>query len=495
MKRNDLIGIFFLIGLVLIIYYPLFHAEYLYTDESGELWYGRKGMNFQTFIYQGRYLTYLLFSLLFSHVHTIHGLLLPRLFSLFGWMASIPIWYYIISRVVVENGLPKMLAFLSLVYLVCMPPFAISIGWASTMELFFACTSGLISGYILYAAIMRNDRRRATLVSASAIALLFGLISLFTYQNGFGCFFIPFLIPLLVAKKISRTTLSGICGAMFIYLIYFLLFRLTIGTTATVASSRSALLADPAGKLIYFLTRPMATAFHFTFLLRTRSTPGLIVYAILAMTWLIITLVRLRGTPLRQKFFYFAGLIIFFGLIYLPSLIVQENYASNRTLLPMDLAVFFLLAESLFAIIKKEGTRYALVEILAAFFLINAGYNFRKEFLDPLTAEYRAIKSFVTLHDDPAATTVFFVRPPENAFEKKYGIVASYDEFGVPSTAKTWTPDPMIRQLIFEKTGSMAQAEKLTVRTWPDDRPYDPSRDRFSKGVFVIDADSLLAVP
>lgn len=492
MKRNDLIGIFFLIGLVLIIYFPLLYSDYLYTDESGELWYGRKHMNFETFITQGRYVSYLLFSGLFRHVHTIHEVMYIRLFSLFGWIACLPLWYYIIRRLVMDNGLPKMLAPLSLVYLVCMPPFAISIGWAACLELFIACTAGLVSGYALYTAIMHKDNKSAVTVSALVISLLFGLLSLFTYQSGFGCFFIPFLIHLLATKKFAGTSLIGIGAGLFIYLVYFLLFRLTTGAGA---SSRSALATDPLEKLIYFLTRPMASAFHFTFLFNERNFQGLISYAVLALAWLIATLFRQRALPLWQKFSYLAGLFIFFLLLYLPSLVVKEDYASNRTLLALDLAVFFLVTETLFSIFSKTGIRNALAEILAALFLFNAGFNFRKEFLDPLAAEYRTIKDFVSLHLEPGITRIFFIRPGENTFQGKYGIVTSWDEFGVPSTAKSWTPEPLIRQLVFEKTGSMARAEKIIVRSWPDEKAFGDYGDTLSKATLFINADFLLEAP
>src|SRR5450432_2612722 len=238
MKRTDLFGILFLILAALIIYYPVIHAVYLYTDESVQLWYGGKGLNFDTSVPQGRYITYRLFTWLFSHIHTIHGVMLARVFSLVGWMACLPLWYLILDRVVFRNALPKPLAFLSCIYLVCMPPFAISIGWASCMELFIACTAGLISGYALYAGITEK-KGRAFKTTAIAISLLSGLLSLFTYQSGFGCFFIPFFIHFLGSKKPTRTIVMGIAASIFIYLVYYLLFRVSIGRYGLGPSDRS----------------------------------------------------------------------------------------------------------------------------------------------------------------------------------------------------------------------------------------------------------------
>ena len=61
---------------------------------------------------------------------------------------------------------------------------------------------------------------------------------------------------------------------------------------------------------------------------------------------------------------------------------------------------------------------------------------------------------------------MYFIRPTENAFEEKYGIVASWDEFGIPSTAKKWVPEPLVKQLIFEKTGNRQTAENILVKSY-----------------------------
>jgi hypothetical protein len=492
MKRTDLFGIIFLILAALVIYYPVFHACYLYTDESVQLWYGGKGLNFNTSVPQGRYITYRIFTWLFSHIHTIQGLILARLFSLAGWIACLPIWYLTLDRVLARNGLPRLLAFLSCIYLVCMPPFAISVGWASCMELFIACTAALISGYALYTSITANKMGRAFIVGTIAITILCGLLSLFTYQNGFGCFFIPFFIHFLRSKKIGRTISIGIGASLLIYIVYYLLFRISIAAYGLGPSDRSAFCADPLGKILFFLSGPMAAAFHFTRLFNERSWLGMFIYPLIAAAWLSADLFRQRAAAFREKIFFLSGLFVFFLLIDLPSLIVKENYAANRTLLALDLSVFLLLGECLFAFIKKERTRLLGTAAIAALFLANGWYNFNKEFLDPLTAEYQVIRQAVALNIDPATTRVYFIRLPEDGFEKRYGIIRSWDEFGVPSSAKPWTPEPLIRQLILERTGDRVRAEGIIIKSWPDKKAFATSGDTISKGTVLIDAASLL---
>lgn len=493
MKRTDLIGIFFLILTALVIYYPIFHADYLYTDECVQLWYGSKGLNFNTSVPQGRFITYKLFTWLFSSIHTTHGVIFPRAVSLLGWMASLPIWYFITSKVVVRNGLPRILAFLSCSYLVCMPPFAISVGWSACMELFIACTAGLVSGYAFYSAITNKEKSRAVPTTAIVISLFAGLLSLFTYQSGFCCFLIPFFIHFVGSKKITRTTVIGMGGCLLIYLVYYLLFRYSLGRYGLEPSDRGALSFDPYGKMVFFFSRPMATAFHFTRLFNEKSVTGLIVYSAVAAAWLIAYLFRQRKAAARQKLFYLLGLLAFFLLLDLPSLIVKENYSSNRTLLALDLAVFFLVADAIFAFLKEGRTRAIATVVLATLFLVNAWYNFNKEFLDPLTAEYQAIRATVSSDIGPGTTRVYFIRPPENLFEKRYGIIPSWDEFGLPSTAMPWTPEPLIKQLIFEKTGGREKADAITIRSWPVRNAFLASGDTLVKGTVLIDASTLIS--
>src|SRR5882724_2851396 len=150
MKRTDLFLIALLIGIVLIIFYPLFYTRYVYTDEAVQLWMYRRNPDYQMFTASGRYITEKLFQWGFSSINTINEITGLRLFSLFGWIACIPVWYYIIRKVVIKEGLCQLLTFFSLVYLITMPPFGIYVSWAAVMELFIANTSGLISGYILY---------------------------------------------------------------------------------------------------------------------------------------------------------------------------------------------------------------------------------------------------------------------------------------------------------------------------------------------------------
>src|SRR5437868_5301939 len=98
MQRKDLylVGILWLV--LFFIFLPLFYSNYIFMDEAFQLWGYRAISGFYMFIDEGRYLTEELQRWLFNMIDTIHGVIYMRLFSFFGWMLCLPLWYAIINK-------------------------------------------------------------------------------------------------------------------------------------------------------------------------------------------------------------------------------------------------------------------------------------------------------------------------------------------------------------------------------------------------------------
>jgi hypothetical protein len=493
MNRTSIIFLLCLIASILLIYYPVFTTEYLYTDEANQLWDAATRLNFETSVPQGRFLTYKIFEWVFSPIHTVHQVIYARLFSFFGWMLCLPVWYYVINKVVDKNGLPKQLVLLTIVYLVSMPPFIIYVGWSACMEMFIACLSALLAGFVLYQGIRLNGNTVELSNKRILLSLVTGVASLFIYQHCFGCFFIPFFIHFIATKKVSKTIYIGFVFSLVIFVVYFLAFKYTLNVYALPASSRGAFATNPINKLLFFFSKPLATAFHFTYIFTEKSFWGLVVYGLILSGWLTATLIMQRTKSLPDKLIYLFVLVAFAMFADLPSLIVQENYSSNRTLFALDMIAFLLVAETIFALIKKENTRNTVACVLSIFFLVNAWYNYHKQLIDPLQVEYSLLKNVITTQYQPGITTIYFISPDENAFKEKYGVTPSWDEFGIPSTAKNWAPEPIIKQLIFEKTGDRKSAEKITVKSWPSKLAFENSGTILPQGGLLIDMEAMLA--
>lgn len=493
MRKTDYLSLGFLMILPFLIFYPLFTSEYLYTDEAVQLRLYRKGSDFQMFTSQGRYITEKLFQWLFRSIDTIREVKYLRLFSFFGWLISIPIWYGVLKKVIVREGLPGMLTFFSVLYLIAMPPFSVYVSWASCLELFLANTAGLLSGYYIYSGLYYKDRTREVKWGRVVLGVLFGLVSLFTYQTGFGCFMLPFVLHLLSARKVDRTFWIGVGACIALYLLYFVLFKVSMAAGGLRASDRASLYINPVGKLFFMLTRPLAGSFHFTFLINERSIPGVLLYLLLAGAWFVTNLRLMKSRSLQEKILYFGGLFFLLLCIYIPGLIVRENYASNRTLFALNMAVFFMVMETLFVVVPTRKARLTTVSVLCVLFVVNAWYNFRELFLAPVTTEYRQLRAFVKENYSPGVHTVHFIRPEEDFFVRRFGIKRSWDEFGVPSTFFDWTPEFWMKQVVLEETGNQALSDKLVVKHWLGRAAYLKDGEPVRAGVLLVDVEQILS--
>jgi hypothetical protein len=493
MKKKDLFSIAGLIVVVLLLYYPLFFSEYAYTDELVQLWLYKKGNNYNMFLPLGRNITDVLFNWLFSSIDTIQGITRLRLFSLFGWISCIPIWYYIIKRVVVREALPGWLCFFVLLFLVSCPAFSVSVQWAACLELFIANTAGLASGYMLYGYFQSQRNGRLHNACAIVFSILFGLVSLFTYQNGFGCFFIPFVLHLTAQKKLTRLFWISISMSLLIFAAYYLIFKWSLKINHVPSSERAGLTTDPWHKLVFFFTRPMASAFHFSFLFNERNIIGVLAYALLFAVWIMITFFKRLLIAVRERIFFFAGLFTMLLLTYLPSLLVKENYASNRTLLALDITVCILFFEMVFSFIGNHKRKLLAVGVTGALFVLNAWYNFTYQFLLPVKREYQVLKSYTAASYHSNIKMIYFIRPPENLFQQTLHVTSSWDEFGVPSSFFEWVPEFFIRQVVYEKTNNRKLAESLIIKSWLGKDAYNAAAPILTDSVLVVDAGKLLA--
>lgn len=493
MKRADYISIGILMLVPFLIFYSLFNATYLYTDEAVQLWYYREGSNFQMFTSQGRFITEKLFQWLFSSITMIQEVTYLRLFSFFGWIISIPVWYVVFKRVIEREGLPKILAFFSVLYMVTMPPFSVCVSWASCIELFLANTSALLSGYFLYSSIDLKKKFPGKYWTGIILSLFLGIISLFTYQTGFGCFLLPFLLNLIALKRTTRTLWIGVGACFIIYLLYFLLFKVGLAIGEAEPSSRTSVYFNPIRKIYFMLTRPLAGSFHFTFLFNERSIAGVVVYVLIAIAWFLTSFRFLRSKPITERGFYFVAVLFLLCCIYIPGLIVKENYASNRTLFALNMAVFFLVFDAVLSLVRTSKGRLAIVTVFSFLFVVNAWYNFNILFLSPVKDEYRQLRAFLDEHYKTGMHTVYFIRPKEDFFVKRYGIIRSWDEFGVPSTFFNWVPEFWTKQIVFEKTGDRGLADKLMVKHWLGREAYVQSGEQLAPGVLFIDVEQILS--
>ncbi|WP_205514375.1 glucosyltransferase domain-containing protein [Longitalea arenae] len=490
-KDSFLLALLFLV--VMLIFYPLFSAEYIYTDEVNQLWLYRPGSNFSMFAQQGRWITEWLMSTLFSAVDSIRELTYLRVFALVSWLLCIPLWYTIVKRLVAAAPGYEYLPFLTCLYLVTSLPFAITIQWASCMEMAIANTAGLLSGAIWYLGI-REKKKGEIPLTAGLGAILTGFVSLCTYQSGFGCFLIPFLFHYVSAFTTRKDLvfIKGLAVYFLIYAIYFIAFKLYVSVTHVASDPRTGIYINPPYKLYYFLSKPLKRAFWFNIIVNDESRVAKIIYLALFAGWILLAFLRFGKKNLPGAGKYLAAVLLVFLISQLPSLVVKENYASNRTMLGLYMSVWIVCADMVMHFVKTTALCRTIAIGQAILLLAFGWYNFNKLFLQPVREEYRAIRNYLQQQYTRRTTTIYFIRPAEDAFSRKYQLPSSMDEFGVPSTYFEWVPENLVQQMVFEMTGSRRIAEQLVVKHWPDTARFAASGVTVTGNVLVVNAPALI---
>ncbi|MBS1665292.1 MAG: hypothetical protein JST68_29880 [Bacteroidetes bacterium] len=490
MKRTDSLQLVFLLLLPILIFFPLFQTTYFYTDEIVQLWLYKKGTDFNMFIPQGRFLNNWLFRSLYSRIDTIEQLKYLRIFALAGWMVSVPVWFSIFKRICKDEGLPGSLAFFATLYLITSLPVGISIQWAACMELFIANTCGLLSGFLVY----RYGRK------GWLPAIVLGVIALLFYQNGFGCYLLPLFLLLIARQKVDRRMLAPLLVYLAIYLIYYILIKVMMSQVYHInTTERAAFLNDPEDKFLYVFRKILPGAFHFSLVVLETNVIGRIIFGVLTVLGLWSNyryFVRHRnggGVVWRDFLFYVVLLFGGYILIYLPSMIIREDFASNRTLLGVDMAVFLWVALTLMRTIQQDRFRSVVIEGLSVVLVIAAIYNFRSIFLKPAQHEYTVLKTyFDKSYDSSRIQSVDYVRTKEDEVRKNFKVQTSWDEYGLSSSYFAWVPDAVTRQLIFEKTGNREAAGKIPVKVWKTQEDWKESGPQPSPEKLIVNVPELL---
>ena len=494
MQRKDFYLLAFLFLIALLIFYPVSFTDYIYTDEVIQLWNYRPGIGFNMYGIQGRWIPELILSKFFAAIHTVHEITYMRVFALLIWLICIPVWYVIIKRITAKGPGYEYLPFFTCLYLVTSLPFAVSVQWATCMELSISNTAGLLSGAIWYLAIRDKERLWAIPVIAALGAAAAGLLSLFAYQSSFGCFLIPFLFHYISAYSTRKdlVLIKGLGFYFLMYAVYFVLFKLILVIAHLGSDSRTGIHINVPDKLQFFFSQPLKRAFWFNLLVNDENKLARALYKVLLVGWMVLAFIRFGKKNWLSAVKYISIVLVVFMISYLPSMVVKENYSSNRTLAAINMCVWIVCAEMVLVIVKNIQLRRIIAFSLAAVLMISGWYNFNKQFLQPIHEEYVAVKDYMQQHYNEKITTVYFIKAPEDAFRTKYHIQSSMDEFGVPSTFVEWVPDNFARQMVFEKTTNRKTADQLTIKYWEDADSFSKSGEPVNENTMVVNVPEIL---
>jgi hypothetical protein len=451
---------------LLVIFFPLFQANYLYLDDAHQLWFNEKGATMDIWLIHGRYIGGLLMEKAFTSINTIDAVKTYRILSLIGWALAICIYVRAARQWVRYNLMDNRLVLLSAVYLASSLSVAIANGWGGTcFEICLTFTAGLLSGHLLYAQLQKHGRYLAIPIPMQLLVLVLGLVALFTYQIGIGMFLIPFFLHWNNKKfeKPDHFVITGVIAFLVVTVVYYLTFKMMMSVVGEAEGHRANLNLNILSKISFFFGVPTAQAFSFNFLFNLHSIISQAFYILAIAVWVVYSFVTERSKPVLSKIIYIAGTFAFLMLIYLPVMVTIENYSSYRSMLALNLAVFLMLTNMVIQWIKKVSWKTSFAIAAMILFACVGFYNFRINFLNPIVKEYQVVRSYVENQYKPNITKIYFLMPPEDLFKEQYNINHYRDEFGVPSTFKNWVPGNLVKQIIYEMTHNKSIAQRTEV--------------------------------
>ncbi|MEO5562522.1 MAG: hypothetical protein ABIR18_03785 [Chitinophagaceae bacterium] len=476
----------------LIIYGWVLIADYLYLDEAHALW--RLRTNYRPFASEGRLITGILFTKLYTVVDTITEMKYFRIISLFGWIISSTAFYYFSKKWVDELKLNKYLPFLLSVFCICSSAIAIYIGWVSCSEVFIAFLPAIYAGHLIFTMLAKENKSIHLSFPVISLAILLGVISLLTYQSTYGIFILPFLL-LLVTKDVSnknKKIITALAIYLLTYLIYFFVVKFYLHQLEITQTSRTGVVFDPLKKIRYFFSTPFSQAWNLNLLHNLHSVVSQTIPLLFFVIWLILFIRQFAPATFKSIFLTVIGVMILLALSYLPNLVVNENFSSYRSIFTLNFCASAIFILAILNALKTENRMRIFIPVFSLFLFIIAYKNFNFNFLHPLRKEFNALKNFPPLHTITSGDTVVFIRADQKLFNKLYGVKSYKDEFGLPSTCRDWSPEPLTRQLIQEQQ-SPEVARSIIFYQFESEEQYKETKRERGKEPIVIDVNKILA--
>jgi len=138
--------------------------------------------------------------------------------------------------------------------------------------------------------------------------------------------------------------------------------------------------------------------------------------------------------------------VLLLPVTYLPNLVVEENWASYRTLVALDTLVLVYLALALWGYWQAfrwpaaARSLTALVSVAAIMSTGLAAHNVRTYFTIPQERELTFLRAHLIPVNLARSARLYLIGCTwQNSLAPK----VRYDEFGLPSSAAPWAPRPM----------------------------------------------------
>lgn len=473
------------------IFLPVLIVPYAFSDDYPVLsmadglgsspWLGKSVLDAQAV--NGRPFAGLLDSFLFSAAGTIDNLRFVRLVAVLGIVALALLLHWALVR----SGIRRTPAALIVVLVCSLPAFQVYSSWT---VLAVAPYAALLGGGASLLAVSATDAPRKLVADRMVGAIGMLLAALLIYQPP-AMFFWVFLAVALVgavrepgrALRLVRTHLGVAAVALLLAYAVVKLGVHAVGTTAPNAG-RNALTHDLIGKARWFFHWPLYRSLNLFDLTPSPWLASLV--ATIAAGGVLLLLRRRAARPLL-----YAGIAaVLIPLSFLPNLVVAENSPTYRTEVSISslIALYVCLGAigiwlnvrdwlrrrvSDHALVAAERLALATSVAFVATSAFLAAKNVTTLFVEPQSTELRIVRGQVAALPT-GVERVAFVQP--GYYQGMTQLVIS-DEFGVPSSAQPWTPEPFVLLILREEGRLAPDTPHPIVDVLPSDTTTFPKNE------------------
>lgn len=397
---------------------------------------------------QGRPLDGLLLATVLPFMKTVSDFAYLRFVALLG-VAGVALCSYFL---LVRFGWHRAhAAFLSVIF-ISIPAFQVLVSWSIASLYIFPAIGSYFAVWFGLKGLNEEFKRPTRIAYAGAgVISLFLALSLYQPTSMFFWLFVAITIfnDASFTRKTARRAILMLVifgAAAVLNLAYFECAKAIIGT-ASLLPQRSHLVTDLGNKLQWFLSEPLKEALNLNRLQPSSKMAGTV--ALLLGVGLMLFF---RGNFLMRA----AQLLMAVSLIvlsYLPNLAIAENFGTYRTQAGLEVLILFYCALAARGALrtlsgKGDGIIYgATLSGLAALSIMVAHYHVLNFFVIPQTLELGLMKQQVYGEFGIAMEK----HPLILKREETLAPFVRYDEFGLPSLAQSWVPEPVTFLLLRER--------------------------------------------
>jgi len=452
-SRSVFTSITVIVALLLFLFKGIFDT-YAYTDGYEFLWNSADPGYIKSFIQQGRVVSGWIITMLYPHIDHIADLSKVRMINLICLFLSCGLIY----RMLKQNNINEFHSLAIITVFICSPFSSIVVHWEATSSAIWGYPIALLSGHLVFSAYLNKEKfskKRFDLILYTGIVL--AIVSLFIYQPSYTAFIFPAFLHFITGEKrdvIWRFLLLHV----FIYGIYFLLFKLQLNQLGIPADKRAGIAIGPV-KIYLFIKGVFLRSLHYNIIFASIAVRIFIAIVSLGLFSYFIY-IKTKNETRKDRLHFVLIVLMFYLLAYFPNFISADNFIAYRTLGTVMLLSIVLLINSIAFLPVKLTYRMLGIAAIVVICISSAYYN-NKTFTDVQSTEYKKVKAVVAEKLKQGYPQKIMVIRAEEFFLVEQGLVKDVvtDEFGKLSNTVVWVPKPFIRNILYDLTADKYKAQ------------------------------------